>query len=134
MLAGVVRLAYFNMLHTTNKAKAGIYIGVPITAIAIVYPIVFIIVKSINYDFLKIVMPSILLIMGLLEVSRINLKKPNVSKIAGQIFNKYVIDLVIFPLFIVLFGDIFYRLNSYDVFSGINNAFDIFGMICRKWY
>ena len=123
MLAGVVRLAYFNMLHTTNKAKTGIYIGVPITAIAIVYPIVFLIVKSINFDILKIVMPSILLIMGLLEVSRINIKKPNVSKIAGKIFNKYVIDLVIFPLFIFLFGDIFYRLNFYDVFSGINNAF-----------
>ena len=53
ILAGVVRLAYFNMLHTTNKAKAGIYIGVPITAIAIVYPIVFIIVKSINFDILS---------------------------------------------------------------------------------
>lgn len=31
MLCGVIRLAYFNMLHTTKAAKKGEYIGLPIT-------------------------------------------------------------------------------------------------------
>lgn len=122
MLCGVVRLAYFNMLHTTNNAKKGVYIGVPITAIAIVYPIIFIIIKYISFDILKIVMPILLIIMGVLEISKINIKKPNVSKIASKIFNKYVVNLVIFPLFIVVFGDLFYRFNLNDGFNAINDT------------
>ncbi len=81
MLSGIIRLAYFNMLHNTNKAQKGIYIGMPITVIAIVYPITYIIIKLINYELLKYSMPIILLVMGILEISKINVKKPNITKI-----------------------------------------------------
>ena len=41
MLCGVIRLAYFNASNITDETKKGKYIGVPITTVSIIYPIVF---------------------------------------------------------------------------------------------
>lgn len=112
MLCGVIRLAYFNMLHTTKAAKKGEYIGLPITSIAIVYPLVLILLRYINPNLLSVVLPIILLCMGTLFIGKFKLKKPNASKIASKILNKYTLNLIIFPLFIIISGDIFYRMQS----------------------
>ena len=124
MLCGVIRLAYFNMLHTTKAAKKGEYIGLPITSIAIVYPIILMILRIINQDLLAKVMPAILLIMGCLFIAGFKLKKPDVPKITAKILNKYTINLLIFPLFIVVAGDIFYRMNSLDIIYNLKGSFN----------
>lgn len=123
MLCGVIRLAYFNMLHTTKAAKKGEYIGLPITAIAIVYPIILIILRILNPGLLSKVMPAVLLIMGSLFIARFKLKKPNAPKIAAKILNKYTTNLILFPLFIVIAGDIFYRMTSNNVISNLESSF-----------
>ena len=123
MLCGVIRLAYFNMLHTTKAAKKGEYIGLPITSIAIAYPIILIILRILNPGLLSKVMPAVLLIMGSLFIARFKLKKPNVPKIAAKILNKYTTNLILFPLFIVIAGDIFYRMTSNNVISNLESSF-----------
>lgn len=123
MLCGVIRLAYFNMLHTTKAAKKGEYIGLPITSIAIAYPIILIILRILNPVLLSKVMPAVLLIMGSLFIARFKLKKPNVPKIAAKILNKYTTNLILFPLFIVIAGDIFYRMTSNNVISNLESSF-----------
>ncbi|MGN1355253.1 MAG: sulfatase-like hydrolase/transferase [Bacilli bacterium] len=123
MLCGVIRLAYFNMLHTTKAAKKGEYIGLPITSIAIAYPIILIILRILNPGLLSKVMPAVLLIMGSLFIARFKLKKPNVPKIASKILNKYTTNLILFPLFIVIAGDIFYRMTSNNVISNLESSF-----------
>lgn len=123
MLCGVIRLAYFNMLHTTKAAKKGEYIGLPITAIAIVYPIILIVIRILNPELLSKVMPAVLLIMGSLFIARFKLKKPNAPKIAAKILNKYTTNLILFPLFIVIAGDIFYRMTSNNVISNLESSF-----------
>lgn len=123
MLCGVIRLAYFNMLHTTKAAKKGEYIGLPITSIAIAYPIILIILRILNPGLLSKVMPAVLLIMGSLFIARFKLKKPNVPKIAAKILNKYTTNLILFPLFIVIAGDIFYRMASNNVISNLESSF-----------
>lgn len=123
MLCGVIRLAYFNMLHTTKATKKGEYIGLPITSIAIAYPIILIILRILNPGLLSKVMPAVLLIMGSLFIARFKLKKPNVPKIAAKILNKYTTNLILFPLFIVIAGDIFYRMTSNNVISNLESSF-----------
>lgn len=68
-------------------------------------------------------MPAVLLIMGSLFIARFKLKKPNVPKIAAKILNKYTTNLILFPLFIVIAGDIFYRMTSNNVISNLESSF-----------
>ncbi len=127
MLAGVIRLAYFNMLHTTKTGKTGEYIGLPITTVAIVYPVVLVSLRLINSQLLSKVLPVILLILGILFISKFKLKKPNASKIASKILNKYTINLIALPMFIVLASDMFYRMKTYAVIYNIElSIFSIF--------
>lgn len=80
LLCGLIRLAYFNMLHTTKKAKKGIYIGLPITAITIFYPLVYLIFKLLISNALEYVMPILLIVMGILFISNIEIKKIDWTK------------------------------------------------------
>lgn len=115
MLCGVIRLAYFNMLHATKAAKKDEYIGLPITTAAFVYPIILILLRFINPNLLNIVLPIVLLCLGTLFIGRFKFKKPNAKKIISTLLNKYTINLIFLPLFIVISGDIFYRAQSLQV-------------------
>ncbi|MFR5856826.1 MAG: sulfatase-like hydrolase/transferase [Bacilli bacterium] len=118
LMCGVIRLTYFNMLNITKEGKKGTFVGIPITTVAIVYPLVFLIIRFINFELLKWVMPGVLLLLSIFFVLKISIPKPDVVKILKKIFNKYVVNFIVFPLFIVLASDIFFRLNnSFNIFS-----------------
>ncbi len=76
VLCGVIRLAYFNMLSTTKKGKHDEFLGVPITASAIVIPMVYFVTFLIGRKFRYIIFPVTLLLLGLSYVIPIKLKKP----------------------------------------------------------
>lgn len=122
MLCGIVRLAYFNTLSITDATKKGKFIGVPITTSSIVLPLTFIITRFINYSYLSTVLPIVLFVLGIAFIVRIEFKKPNVANIFKKIFNKYVINYVLFPIFIVVFSDLFFKLNSYTLLESIKAA------------
>ena len=128
VLAGLIRLAYFNMLAETKQNKKNIYIGVPITTIAILLPLVFFILKSIDYLLLRKVMPFALLISALFFVLRIEIPKVNVPNLAKKIFNKYLINYIIFPGLLVIGSDIFYKLlfKRFSFQSIIDSVFNHF--------
>lgn len=131
LLCGVIRLAYFNMLSITNEAKKNTYIGLPITSVAIVYPIVMLITRMINFNLLKYVMPTLLLILGMCFISNFEMKKPDIGKILRKIFNKYVINFIIFPVFILVFSDLIFKLNNVpfnvqSIFTTIFSNFNVF--------
>lgn len=119
MLCGVIRLAYFNTLHVTNQSKKGIYIGLPITIIAIVYPLCYLIFKI---STLKIIIPYILLLIAILFISRINIKKPDVVKITKKIFNPYAINYILFPMTLIFSADLYYRLNILSIFNAFKSS------------
>lgn len=75
-VCGVIRLAYFNMLTTTKKKVKNEFIGIPITASAIVIPLVYFITFLISKKYNYIIFPVVLLIMGILYITPIKLKKP----------------------------------------------------------
>ncbi len=75
-VCGVIRLAYFNMLTTTKKKVKNEFIGIPITASAIVIPLVYFVTFLISKKYNYIIFPAVLLIMGMLYITPIKLKKP----------------------------------------------------------
>ena len=77
-LAGVIRLAYFNMLSITNKSNGKEFVGLPITASAIILPVVYFIVKLANLNEYNLYIYLVtLLITGILFISPFKLKKPS---------------------------------------------------------
>lgn len=129
MLCGLVRLAYFNTLDIMPKSKKNVFIGVPITTVAIIYPIILFIIRFINFNILKIVMPIILLILSISYILNIEFKKPDILEILKKIFNKYTVNLICFPMFILFISDLFYKINGFggrvyfDVFKSIFSNF-----------
>ncbi|GEM_PF-1416427 len=122
LLCGVIRLAYFNMLYVTKTGKNGEYIGLPITTIALVYPIIFLILRFINYSLIGKVMPFILLIMGFLFILKFKINKPDIPKITRKIFNKYTVNLVFFPMFLIFGSDLVYALNNNALIAAISHS------------
>lgn len=75
-IAGIIRLAYFNMLSTTKKTNGKEFVGMPITASAIIIPLAYFITFIIGKNYRYIIMPLTLLISGILFISPFKLKKP----------------------------------------------------------
>lgn len=80
MLCGIIRLSYFNMLNITGKAKKGIFIGVPITTVVLLYPLAFLVLYFVNFSLLKIVLPIVLLILAISFILNVEVKKIDFSK------------------------------------------------------
>lgn len=129
LLCGVVRLAYFNTMNCLPNNKKNIFIGVPITTVSIILPIIIFVFRFINFQLLTYILPIILLLLGISFVLRIEIKKPDISKILNKIFNKYTVTFVFFPLIMTILSDLFWKLNDFnsnayiDVFTTIINNF-----------
>lgn len=126
MMCAVIRLAYFNMLDAMPKSKKGIFIGVPTTTVSIIYPIILFVVRFINYNALKIVMPIMLILLGLSFILRIEIKKIDVAALLNKIFNKYVVTFIVFPMFVVIASDLFFKINGFDGRSYVDMFISIF--------
>lgn len=97
-LAGVIRLAYFNVMEEEDQNRdesgAKIYTGLPVTSAALIFPAVLLVHLLVRAD-LTFLYFGVMLITGILFVSKIHIKKPE---------NKGIITLVFFGCveFIVL--------------------------------
>lgn len=111
LLCGVIRLAYFNTMAADENAEKNVYIGVPITTITIVYPLFMIVTHLVNEESVRFVMPAVLAVLGILYILRIRIRKPDIFKIAKSFLNRYTVNFVLFPLFILFASDVYYKLN-----------------------
>ena len=104
VLAALIRLAYFNAtseIRSEEASKTGItyYIGVPVTASALVFPLVMIIHFFSNWD-LTIFYFLMMLIMAMAFVINIKVRKPGNLGLAIII----LLGLIEFIMCIVAFG------------------------------
>lgn len=80
-ICSVIRLAFFNVLETKRQQEEDgankYYHGLPITSMAIVLPLVFMIQTFISDDLFQIVLHLTLVVVGILFVWDFKLKKPN---------------------------------------------------------
>ena len=80
VLCGLIRLAYFNTLNITKTNEKGYFRGVPITTIAFIYPLIYLL-HLIDYDVYGIASIITLIMLGILFISNIRVKKPDISKL-----------------------------------------------------
>ena len=80
-LAGLIRLAYFNMLESMRDGDGPVkeYVGLPITSAALVFPFIFIFRKFLGKYFV-LVYGILLFVIGALFISKIKIKKPKTKQ------------------------------------------------------
>lgn len=122
MLCGVIRLAYFNTLSVTEENKKGGFVGVPITTVSIVYPLIFFTLRFLKYELISTLMPVVLLLLGISFILKIHIPKVNVASKFDKILNKYILNLILFPLFIILSSDLFYKLCNNTIIESIKST------------
>ena len=102
-LAAVIRLSYFNVqeiMKEPDAEKRTHYTGLPVTTSALIMPLIALLcaVPKVN----AYVYPAALIVMGVLFVSRFNVKKPYGRAIGWMA----LVGLIVLVLIILLGGDI----------------------------
>ena len=80
-LAALIRLAYFNVLEIIRNGDGPVkeYVGLPVTSAALIFPFVYIFKKFLGKYFV-FVYGALLLLLGLLFISKIKVKKPKTKQ------------------------------------------------------
>ena len=80
VLAGLIRLTYFNALNINKQNEKGYFRGVPITTISMIYPL-FYFIKISNIEVYSIASIVLFALLTFLFVANIKVKKPNIEKL-----------------------------------------------------
>jgi len=85
-LAALIRLAWFNVLEITRNSSSPVkeYTGLPVTSSALIFPFIYIF-KSLLGKYFVLLYILILLIVGILFITKIKIKKPNMKVMVGFI-------------------------------------------------
>ena len=123
IICGLIRLTYFNTLNITKTNEKGYFRGLPITTVSFILPLIYLLI-FINKNVYSYVSVIVMLFLAILFISNIRIKKPDVSKIIKYFsethyskFIRVILNFVIFPIFLVLISDLFFKLNSFDGFA-----------------
>lgn len=114
LLCGMIRLAYFNTKSVMPNSKKNVFIGVPITTSAVILPVVIFIFRFLNFSLLVYILPILLLILAISYILKVEIKKPNIELILQKVFNKYVVNFILFPILITIFSDLLWKMNGFD--------------------
>lgn len=80
VIAGVIRLAYFNVMEQKRQEETDdarkYYEGLPITSTAILFPIYFVFLDLIHAQNMQVWLTGFYLVIGLLFILKIRVKKP----------------------------------------------------------
>ncbi|MFG6395372.1 MAG: CDP-alcohol phosphatidyltransferase family protein [Lachnospiraceae bacterium] len=131
-VCSIIRLAYFNVLETRRQATEGgankYYHGLPITSMAVILPIIFLLQAFVPEIVFIILLHFVLFIVGTLFIVDFKLRKPNnitlfflVAAVAAAvliiiIFSSYKIpklrfpEVPLWPVIKKLFGIIIYQI------------------------
>lgn len=79
-LAALIRLAWFNVLEITRNSSSPVkeYTGLPVTSAALIFPFLYIF-KTLIGKYFALVYGIVLLIVGILFISKIKIKKPGMK-------------------------------------------------------
>lgn len=104
-LAALIRLAYFNMLEVIRNSTTPVkqYTGLPVTSAALIFPFLYIFKKFIGCYF-PYVYAGLLLLVGILFITKIKIKKPGVKMMI-----LFIIIGVIEVLLIITVGRLVWR-------------------------
>ena len=79
-IAALIRLAYFNVLEIVRNSSTPVkeYIGLPVTSAALIFPALYIFKKLLGQNFVYLY-AGVLLLVGLLFITRFKVKKPQMK-------------------------------------------------------
>lgn len=99
-LGGVIRLGYFNVVaeETGKNGPVKYYSGLPVTASAIIFPLVYILKNFIAGPQFLIVYTLTMLFISILYVLNFKLKKPTSGVIYFFVFGGVVLSIVLYLL------------------------------------
>lgn len=99
-LAALIRLAYFNVLEINRNSNTPVtyYTGLPVTSAALIFPFIYIFKKLLGQYFV-LLYALVLLIVGILFISKIKIKKPNIKVMISFILVGVIEILLIFSVF-----------------------------------
>ncbi|MDD6272095.1 MAG: CDP-alcohol phosphatidyltransferase family protein [bacterium] len=85
-LSALIRLAWFNVLEITRNSSTPVkeYTGLPVTSSALIFPFIYIFKKILKSNFIYLY-AIVLLIVGILFISKIKIKKPSFKVMIGFI-------------------------------------------------
>lgn len=99
VLAGLIRLAYFNVTEETRQKKTDAvrakYQGLPITSAALIMPVVYILRYFISDAAFQIVYTGALLVVAVLFVTPFSIKKPKLGAMLVMLAAGLLIALVL---------------------------------------
>ena len=75
-ILGIARLAHFNITAPTNNKPVKYYEGLPVTYVALIYPIFYLLSKIIDYNLFIILFNILTLFIAILFVMNIKIPKP----------------------------------------------------------
>ena len=123
ILSGLIRLTYFNTLNITKTNEKGYFKGVPITTSAFIYPIVYLTI-FINKELYSYLSVTVMIMLAILFISNIKVKKPDINQIINYFketryskLTRIIVNFIIFPIFVVLISDLYFKLNSFNRFA-----------------
>lgn len=111
LLAALVRIAFHGALLARQELDGRTCLGLPTEASAAVYPVLGLALRLLDHSLLRYVMPALLLVLAVLFLLPVRIRKPDIPALCGRICNPRVIAFVLFPLFILLASDAFFKLN-----------------------
>ncbi len=85
VLAGVIRLGYFNVMEEKRQQKTTevrkYYQGLPVTSIAIIFPVIYLLRPYLGQIAYLRVLIAVMLLVALLNISNVKVKKPGNKEI-----------------------------------------------------
>ncbi len=99
-ICGVIRLAYFNVVETNNffsdEEHEKIYHGLPITSIAVIYPLIFLTNFFLPVKVFYVLLVLMMFGVGTLFIADFEMKKPSNKKLAMLVILVAIVVLVSF--------------------------------------
>lgn len=75
ILAGIIRLAYYNTLYHVDEDSKGYFVGFPITSVAIIYPIFWLIFRAKKIIYSNIIIVAMFFCLAISYIVRVKIKK-----------------------------------------------------------
>ena len=93
--AGLIRLAWFNVLEITRNSSEPVkaYTGLPITSSAMVFPFIYML-KNLLGNYFNLVYIIMMVVVGILFILKIKIKKPGFKTMIGFIIAGLIMFVV----------------------------------------
>ena len=123
MISSLIRLS--SMSHIINEDDRH-FIGLPTSVIGLLYPLIYL-TKYLSVNLYSYILIFIFIFISIMQVINIKIKKIDVKKIVNYFLKtryskgvRFIINYLLFPIFLAFASDLFFKVNTFDGFALID--------------